>query len=1148
MSGHMNIKTIRTVVFTCTACLLFILQGAGRPAYGAIQDAYKATDKEEEQKQFVGKLMEDNKKVDLSIENTKVLIDRSRSKPYMPELYMRLAELYIEKSRIVYFIRKGKTKGKKESSLDKFEYEMLKNRSIEIYQRILDHYPDFADRDKVYFFMAHEYRELDNIDEMVKSYRTLIKEYPKSGYIPEAYLLLGDYFFGKQDLESSTKHYEKVLEYPGSPAVTIARYKLAWCFINAVDFEKAIKLFEKAVQGHVQNKELDVDTYQHVDVRLESLIDMAYCYPEYYKKSTPEEALKYFEKYSWSRQSYSVVLEKLAYRYFVKKNWEMASAVYRKLCDIRQDPEKLLEYCRNIFECVQAMGKYENADEDVGIIVKALKREKYSIYIDDQQKEKDIKNFEAYARELVTHLHDKARKTKSGEAFRVAGAAYKNYLEFFTGSSAKADMQNNYAEVLFSSGQFLDAGKQYEKIVNSLALYPKAKKDKLYSAVISYYNALKKKEDLNYYDVTYARQGMRAAGTEYASLYPDSPVTPDVLFNVAWVAYDAGMNDRAIEEFTKFIEKYPGGESAKAAVHLVLDIYNMDEDYKDLADYGKKVLKNPGITDSAFKKEIAGIVRNADSKIVSTMTLAANENWDQGKKELLSMAEEKSSTGMGEQALNALIISAVDKGDYETLFTAGDSLMKEFPDSDQVSNTMSRMIDASFKIGQFRLLADYLETFSRLNPGHKSSAEFLSQAASIREGLGQYRLANLLYDRLLNNPSGGKIDPEQTVFTMVRNALRSGNQDEAVGILKKQYNRLGASGKIHADASLAWINFDRKNYQEAYRYLKSAKKSYKKNLGKKDPEMNDAVARMVYTEIHLSEDKYYSLRLRDKIDNKIVKQKSDLLTDLEKRYEQVINYQSTEWALKACYQTALLNYEFAKFLKNAPLPSELSEAQKSAYVAAINEKASGYEKKGDQYMDTCETLSKKWEICDPGMVAYYMPEYKSGSYSKTFSTFNGAVSDRPVGKEGFGDRQLKTVYDSLFNNPEDLGTLLELAKAYIDKKDYEQAMLVARSVMDKVPEKDKASEAMLYSILGVCHLYTGEDQAARDEFKQALRIDKDSLEARVNLAGLYSYYGHREKADSVRAQIRSSVNIGSSVLIHPKAGEYYYADLRTSQR
>ncbi len=1145
MSKNRREKSIMMRRIFCASCILFILTGLSLYADEAIEDIYKTTDKEEEQKQFVIKLNQDNRKIDLAIDNTKLLIDRSRSKPYVPELYMRMAELYIEKSKIVYFIQKEKIGNQKESSLSKFEYEVFKTRAIEIYQRILDHYPDYPDRDKVYFFMAHEHRELGNIDEMVNCYKTLIKNHPNSIYIPEAYLLLGDYYFAQQELELSTEHYKKVLDYPKSPAVAIARYKLAWCFINAVDYEKAIKLFEEAVMDIEASKELDVDTYRHVDVRLESLIDMAYCYPEYYKNSTPEEAVNYFKRYSWSRQSYTIVMEKLANRYFAKRKWEMAATLYRELCDIRQDPEKLLEYCNSIFECVQAIGTYDSADKDVEIIVKALKKQKYSINVEESQKKRDIEKYEAYARNIVTHLHDRARKTKSKESFKIAGAAYKSYLEFFEESPVSADMLKNYAEALFSAEEYLEAGKAYEKIYNTVKLDPQDKQDKLYSAVISYYNALKDKEHLNNYEITYARQGMRATGKMYASSYPQSPVIADVLFNVAWVAYDAGMNDKAVEELTAFIEKYPEGESAKAAVHLVLDIHNMDENYKGLYEYGEKILANNRITDSKFKQEIAAIVKNADTKIVSSMTLKAVDNWDQGKKELLTIADDKASSGMGEQALNALIVSAVEKNDYETFFTAGESLINKFPESPRSKETMGRMIETSYKIGQFRLMVEYMELFLRLDPDHKSSADFLSQAAKIREIFGQYDMANRHYLTLLNHPLYSKKDQEEVIFSIAENAVKSNNYTEALSILQNRYANLGATGKIHADAIMAWI-YDQKNEREnADRFYANALKSYEKGLGKKDPAMNDAVARIVFTEVKKLEDRYYALKLEGSIDNAIVKQKTDLLTDLEKRYEQVISYQSPEWALKACYQTALLNFEFASFLKNAPLP-ELTEEEKKAYIAAIDEKASAYTKKGNEYMDTSAELSRKWEICDPMMVAYYQPDYRSDTQGKTFKIFNGRISSSLVGKEGLSDQQLRPIYDALYRKSGQVSGLMALSKAYISKGDFGQAILVTKSMMENVPDKDKRTESILFTMLGLCHLYTGEDTLARDEFKQALKLDKDSVEAKINLAGLYSYYGHRDKAMAMKTEINAS-DIASPELIHPKAKEYYYADTRTTK-
>ena len=76
--------------------LLFILQSTLIPqmpqaAVNAYE--YEQKDKAEEKKKSIQRLERDKHKVELVIETTKTLIDRSRQRPYLPELYLRLAEL-----------------------------------------------------------------------------------------------------------------------------------------------------------------------------------------------------------------------------------------------------------------------------------------------------------------------------------------------------------------------------------------------------------------------------------------------------------------------------------------------------------------------------------------------------------------------------------------------------------------------------------------------------------------------------------------------------------------------------------------------------------------------------------------------------------------------------------------------------------------------------------------------------------------------------------------------------------------------------------------------------------------------------------------------------------------------------------------------
>ncbi|MCK7494541.1 MAG: hypothetical protein MZW92_27770 [Comamonadaceae bacterium] len=167
---------------------------------------------------------------------------------------------------------------------------------------------------------------------------------------------------------------------------------------------------------------------------------------------------------------------------------------------------------RHLRACRQGCGAHRQGAQE----------EKYSIHVPDEQKGKDQTDFELYARNIVTYLHDEARKKESIDDFKRASEAYKIYLEFFNASPVYAEMGENYAEALFSSQQYLKAGKQYEASALRMASGNAEREDKLYGAVISYYNAIKDKQKLNYYETAFARDGLRTTGRLYASDYPQS--------------------------------------------------------------------------------------------------------------------------------------------------------------------------------------------------------------------------------------------------------------------------------------------------------------------------------------------------------------------------------------------------------------------------------------------------------------------------------------------------------------------------------------------------------------------------------------------------------------------------------------------------
>ena len=1102
------------------------------------QYTYEEKDAEAEKKRYIVRLDQDKRKCDLAIINTKTLIGRSKNRPYLPELYLRLAELYIEKSRLAFFLRKSQQGEGSERALDQYESNMLKKQAIEVYQRILDNFSDFEYTDKVRFFMAHEYYELGQVDQMLLQYQTLIAEHPDSQYTPEAHLLLGDYYFNqKQDLEKSTVQYEAVLRYPQSGAVAAARYKLAWCKINQVDYAGALKLFEDSVNSPQAAREMDIDTYQRVDVRLESLVDMAYCYPEVYKDATAEQALDYFKRFAWSRPVYMTVLEKLAYRFYVKKKWSQAAPLYRELAMLRQDPEKMLEYAKHIFESVQALGTYKHAEKDVNIIVRALERQIFSPHTAQAEKDKLINDYEIFARDIITHLHAKAHKTNSKQDYTIAADAYRQYLDFFKNSPAVAQMNANYAEALFSAGRYLEAGKQYEKVAPAATVDNVQRQEMLYSAVISYYRALKEKEKLNFYQAAYAREGLRSVGKIYAGEYPNSRNTADVMFNVAWVSYDAGDYQTAVADLSDFVSRYPRHQAATAAIHLVMDAYHLMENYEGMISYGKAVLSGRTIDDPKLRQEIAQIVSGAESRVVSSMTMAAMDDWENTREELIQVADNSSKTEMGEQALNALILSSKDQKDLVTLFEAGTKMVNTYPGSASLENTLGILINTSISIGQLRLLADYLEMFSQRYPRHENSSEFMLQAAQLREGLGQYAAANKDYRRYLGRVKVNPKKMDEIVFTMLANTLEIGNANAALDLLQSYQAGLSDQGQVRARAHMAVLNLKADRRSQAEKYGRMALKAYQPRMGESDPVLRDLVAEITYLTVQGSSGRYFKLHLKNTIDNKVVEEKAKQLQSLEAGYQKVLKYKSPAWALKACFRASEINREFADFLLKAPMPDGLSAAQREQYRNIINQKAQAYADKAAQYVKTCVELARKWEICDPELSGYFYPAERPQGHENILASISGTQHGTEIGQQGLREPIIAGIYRNLLKKPDDGQLQLELAKAYLKQGDYRQTALIVKNAMSKISAGQRSLKAQMLNLLGMCHLYCGHDALAKEAFKRALEADAGLAAARINLAGIYQHYDHRDKAAQLMENMPAE-NLDREA-IHPRIGAIY---------
>jgi TolA-binding protein len=116
--------------------------------------------------------------------------------------------------------------------------------AIELYQSLIDTYPDRQDNDRLLYQMAKAHDLDGNIDASSEILGRLAREYPQSQYYAEAQFRYGELLFSQQRYQQAEQAYGAVLRSePASPYHDNARYMRGWSLFKQSMYEPAIDDF-----------------------------------------------------------------------------------------------------------------------------------------------------------------------------------------------------------------------------------------------------------------------------------------------------------------------------------------------------------------------------------------------------------------------------------------------------------------------------------------------------------------------------------------------------------------------------------------------------------------------------------------------------------------------------------------------------------------------------------------------------------------------------------------------------------------------------------------------------------------------------------------------------------------------------------------
>jgi tetratricopeptide (TPR) repeat protein/outer membrane protein assembly factor BamD (BamD/ComL family) len=1060
---------------------------ATQPRLGGLDNPILSKVKEHED--YLAQLKRNIFKVDRSILETERLIGQSRSAPYLPDLQFRLAELYVEKSRYVYYLQAEQRPEGAKGPLVSPETKLLKQKALQLYNRLLREWPDFKDGDKVMFYLAHEQRELGEFDDMLKTLGDLIHKYPQSVAKLEAEQILGDYYFDKSDLVEAEKHYQAVLAAPASAVHDLARYKMGWIRINQGKHAEAVPFFEAAAASEPQP---GVDPQKALNVKREALLDLVYSYTE----SRPAKgALQYFEKLSESRATYALVLEKLGNRYFIKQQYEYSIPALRKLMEIQPDPEMDLERSEKLYDALRAAkGAVLAKASDIAFLVRTAVGIKQDPNKDERERKKQLSELEELARDLSTQLHLAAQKADARPQYVETAEAYKVYLSLFRPEKYVRDIMRNRADALFAAREYPQAARQFEELAQyeGRAKNVRGYEAALYGSLLAHYSALKPTEAdrVNAFEVADARQALKLNGSLYVTRFPQSEHATEVKFNIARAYYEDGDFEKASQLFTTFALQFPDYKDAATAGNLALDALRQVNDFKGIEVTGNKFLQS-GRLPQAFLAQVRKILTESKSEALGELALKSSEETGDVVEGLMKVAEQNRGGEIGEKALYGAFAASRDKRDYPKLRELGNKLAQDYPRSHYLQEVLLTIGRQNAEAGRFDEAAASFELLGQRLGADATALDGWLAGARLRIALDEQQQASRDLEVAAELAGARKTE------VLVLLAQQRLKQHEAVKarqtaelVLKLDKTNAAAAAVLTEGVVTAG---GRERPDDLIKVLSPV------TNGPTGQSEDSAKALWYLGELLL---KSYKALPADQTEQKV-----NALKELEGIYTKSASMGSPEWAVASLWKLGVAYGHLADVVEATPVPAGLNAQQTAQFHQEVQNQVAGVRQQSEDFYKACITRSDQLEVFSNAVI---------GCRTKSDQVQSPLPASLAPRAAAVAELQRKA------EQAQDAASMESLGLAYLDAHQVHLAHLALARATEL-----EDNRATAHNALGVAMLNEGDPMGAHAEFAKALEADPTLTKARANLASLRCRYGDPQGAKRELSLIKDQSALGA---------------------
>ncbi len=900
------------------------------------------------------------------------LRDSPRSREQAEALY-KLAELYWEESKAVYLDKMGAYQAavtachEDRSTCPRVPHKpptVDLGRAQSVYQRLIAEHPRFRKIDTVIYLYAFSLREQGKIGESVKYFQMILDRYPRSRYLADAWMAIAEYrFYEQQNYKSALEAYERVLKHPKSQLYDLALFKTAWCYWKLGDTTKSAMRFKDVLDlAKKKAGRTEAEQKRAAELQGQALDYLVELFTEDDTKSA-HDAFEFLAQIGGKAYS-KKVLKQLADTVFDQTRYERAVEAYRLLIELDPNSPDAPDYAGKIVEAYQLLGDTKTAVAEMRKLADdygakspwaaANKDRPKSVQHARTMAETLIRTLaktmhaEAQQNEKLTHVVDKDRYARAAES-------YAFYLKNFPDAADAVELRYLRADILyFKLGRYEEAGRDYLAVGKSQPV-GKYHKDALLQAMGAFEKVRKvgggggggKRE------ITESDRLFGEAADVYATLFPNDKEIVTVVFKNGQFFFDYGDYDEAVKRFGLIVEKYPDDPNAGPAGDRILEALNKAKDYENIETWARRLKKAKAFSSRDEQDRLDKLVVNSVMK--SGEKYASDGQYEKAAGFYQRVAQEYPQSSLAPKALNNAGAVYEKARKQDEAVGAYKTLADKYPSASEAPEALFTAARIEENIAYYDKAAALYEQLAQRYPQNGHAADALRSAGVLREGLGQHDRAIKHFGEY-SKRFKDKPDAKDVAFQV---AVVHENQKDwrlAAGSFSSYAKAYPSDARVveaharEADASLKAGNENGARDASA-KALASFKAGARKKSANDDERGEDAsyyaaLARYIQGELVFRDYEHLKIAGKPKQLAKVLEEKAKKLEEAKKIYVDVVTYQSPEWATAALLRIGQGYEAYAKAMRNAPVPKDLTEEEQQAYrdelekvVVVIEDKA-----------------------------------------------------------------------------------------------------------------------------------------------------------------------------------------------------------------